>query len=105
MSHAVNRIELADLIDYVAQQLTEADQRAGGRSGRIMSFTECELELAVSVEREAGAGIKVWLLELGGSQTKANSHVIRVKCSALPEVSTAFFAGGRHGPSPVLGED
>ena len=98
------KVELAELIDYVAAQLTEAARRAVARPERVMQFKEATLELAVSVETGGQGGLRVWVLELGGSRTKTNSNTIAVTLAALPDGSLAF-PGEEEGAGPELGPE
>ena len=72
-------IELADLVDYVASQLAEAEARASKRASRIIALQECQLEMAVTVKREGKAGIRVYVLELGGGGSAEQLHRISAK--------------------------
>ena len=96
--HPTVQVELADLIDHVAEQLAEAERRAGEREGPVMKFQECELELAVSLETGGQGGLKVWVLELGGGRTKTNSNTITVKFGALPGGLVFPITGTGAGP-------
>jgi hypothetical protein len=96
------RVELADLIDRVAEQLLAAEQRAAQRSDRVMRFTECELEMAISIETGGEGGIKVWVLELGGSRKKTDSNTITVKFRSL-EGRDLTYAAEDEGSGPELG--
>jgi Trypsin-co-occurring domain 2 len=98
------RVELAQLIDHVASELLKAEANAAGRSDRVMRFTECQLEMAISIETSGGAGIKVYVLELGGDRSKTNSNTIMVKFQSLPGHELAFPAEGEDaGPELGLG--
>lgn len=77
------RVSLGDLITEAATQLRDAANAAG--EDPVMSFQECELEMAVSVEHEGGGGIRIHVVELGGSRRKTNSNTVRVRFTNLPE--------------------
>jgi hypothetical protein len=96
------RVALADLIDYVADQLAQAETRASARSERVMQFETAVLELAVSIETGGKGGLKVWVLELGGGRTKTDSNTITVTLKALPGGGVTFPAEGE-GSGPKLG--
>ncbi|MFI5004170.1 MAG: trypco2 family protein [Solirubrobacterales bacterium] len=78
------RVSLTDLITQVTKELRLAADAAEDAE-HVMSFKDCELELAVAVENEGGGGIRIHVLELGGRRTKTNSNTIRVRFTNLPE--------------------
>jgi hypothetical protein len=96
-------VELAQLVDHVATELLKAEASAAERSERVMRFTECQLEMAISIETGGDAGIKVWVLELGGGRTKTNSNTITVKFQALEGKGLAFPAQDDQESGPKLG--
>ncbi len=77
-------LTLAELISDVTAQLRQAEAEAPRDSG-VMQFKECELELAVSIEAEGRAGVRVYVVELGGGVTRASSNTIKVRFSSLPD--------------------
>jgi Trypsin-co-occurring domain 2 len=81
---AQERISIAELLAYVSDELREL-QQAAAKTGNtpFMRFQECELELAVEAEKSVNGELKVYLLKLGGSAKKAESHTIKVKMTAL----------------------
>lgn len=87
-----HHVELTELVDYVADQLLQAEERAGKREKHVMRFVECELEMAVAIESEGSAGVRVYVLELAGGRKKTDSHTIRVKFASLPGKSMTFLA-------------
>lgn len=97
------RVELAQLVNHVATELLKAEASAAERSQRVMRFTECQLEMAIEIETSGSAGIKVWVLELGGDRTKTNSNTITVKFQALEGQGLAFPAQGDQEAGPELG--
>lgn len=78
-------IELADLVDYVASQLAEAEGRASKRASRIIALQECQLEMTVTVKREGKAGIRVYVVELGGGGSSEHLHRISAKFRPVGE--------------------
>jgi Trypsin-co-occurring domain 2 len=79
------RVELAELVEHVADQLRKVQARQpDGDKAAVMQFTEAEIELGVSIEKEASGGLNVWLLELGGGRTKANTTTLTVRFSSIP---------------------
>jgi hypothetical protein len=98
---AERRVPLAGLIDEVASQLLAAEQQAAKRDKPVMQFTECELEMAIAIEDEGQAGVKVWVFELSGGRTKTNSNTIRVKFQRYGE--GGIYATEEEGAGPELG--
>jgi Trypsin-co-occurring domain 2 len=95
------QIPLADLLSHITDQLVLADTAARARGKATMQFEECELEFAVKIEGDAKAGIKVWVLELGGGVKKSDSNTIRVKFKSIPgqPIQAAHTATTAPGPS------
>jgi hypothetical protein len=90
-------IELADLIDYIAEQLLEAEARGAKRSERVLELGDVELELTVAFEKKAGAGIKIYVIDLGGGV--ASSHTHRIKTTFKPAGLTVFETDDGRGSS------
>src|SRR5262245_10853599 len=71
---------LAQLIEHTADELRALKRRPPQEA--VMTFTGCELELAVTLKAEAGGKIKFWLVE---ANTKgAGETVSKVKLSFGP---------------------
>jgi NTP-dependent ternary system trypsin peptidase co-occuring protein len=83
-----NQIAIADVLSHISNQLLQADKAARERGTATMRFDECELEFAIKVEGSAKAGIKVWLMELGGGVTKADTNTIRIKFKSIEGKAT-----------------
>lgn len=81
---ADDRIELSQLLRYVSQELQDADAAAKAAGSPVMQFDECRLEFAVSAEKQASGGVKVWVLNLGGGAKKSESHTLTVTMKAIP---------------------
>ena len=81
------KIELSEVIDHVSSELLKAQEKANARGQATMQFSECEVEFAVETTKEAGGGIKVWLLDLKGGAKKTDKNTIRVKFDSIPEVA------------------
>ena len=84
-----NTIGLADAIENLRQELTEATKRSEGQSLRF-SIDDIELELAVEVVREGGGEGKVSFkvfgsgVELGGKGGRSDSSAHRIKMKLKP---------------------
>lgn len=81
-----DRIELSEILRYVSSELSKADAEARESGAAVMEFKECTLEFAVTAEKEAGGGLKVWVLNLSGGAKKSESHTITVTMKALGTV-------------------
>lgn len=79
------KIPLTEVLTYITDELLEADRHAQKRGESAMIFDECELEFAIEVEKSGESGIKVWLLNLGGSVKKTNQNTIRLKFKSNPD--------------------
>ena len=83
---AENRIQLAELLNFVSEQVRAADERAkSDRNEPVMKFMECEIDCAIDIEMKADGGIHVWVVNLGGGAKRTESNTIKVKYSALPQ--------------------
>jgi len=98
---ARTNIELAKLIETVADQLRSA-RDAAVKTDPIIDLAEVELELAVDVTNEGGAGIRIWVFELGGRHSKSNTNTVRVKFTPHGALPVAFELR-QAGPGPELG--
>jgi hypothetical protein len=100
-----NRFPLSDLIDVVTNELRIASSNAAAQGSQIMQFAECELEMAIDVEKNGSGGINVWVVQLGGGAKKTDSNTIRVTFKALPEAAMVFVQGSPvDAPGPELGK-
>lgn len=84
------RIPIADLVKHVRSELLAIHRGANGDG--LLALTECEFEFALEAEREAGGGIKVWLLDLKGGGKKTESNTVRIKYGAAPGQSVVMAA-------------
>ncbi|SEE70764.1 hypothetical protein SAMN05216489_07915 [Streptomyces sp. 3213] len=73
-------VELAELIAQLRAELTEA-MRAGENAGLRFELGPVELELALTVSKEGGAGGKVrfWVAELGTEGKASRTSTQRIK--------------------------
>jgi hypothetical protein len=79
------RIALAHVISEVAAELLKADKEAKNRGAALMQFEACEVEFAVTVEKTAEGGIKVWVFNLGLGEKDVQTNKVRVKFKSLLE--------------------
>lgn len=79
-------IPLAAAVRALRAELVEAVRQAEGEE-LLFALGQVELELQVGVSKEAGgeAGIKFWLVSIGGSGSRASSttHTIRLSLSPV----------------------
>jgi hypothetical protein len=87
---ATGSIGLGDLIVTTAQEIRDARDRSAKVGDPVLKFEGCELELKVTISAEAGAGIKVWLVDLStkGEVERASTITLRFGPAAgqKPEV-------------------
>lgn len=74
-------VSLHDLVKSAADELrlVHADEPRDA----VMKFTECEIELAVTVSADAKGGIKFWVIEAGAGAAYENAQKITLKFSSL----------------------
>ncbi|NEQ82389.1 MAG: hypothetical protein F6K26_19720 [Moorea sp. SIO2I5] len=77
-----NTIGLTELIEQVKQELliTSPDQEA---DIPLLSVDSVELELQVTVKKEAKGGVKIYVLDLGGGGSRDDVQKVKVKLSPL----------------------
>ncbi|WP_066950562.1 trypco2 family protein [Streptomyces lushanensis] len=78
-------VELAEVIGQLRAELTEA-MRQGENAGLRFELGPVELELTVSVDKEAGPGAKVrfWVVELGADAKVARNSTQRITLTLDP---------------------
>jgi hypothetical protein len=85
-----NTIGLAELIEQVKRELLTPSLE-GETDIPLLSVDSVELELQVTVKKEGNAGIKIYVLELGGKDSRDNVQKVKVKLS--PIVSKEVLLG------------
>lgn len=75
-------IGLAELIDQVKRELLSPAPREADPAP-LFAVDEIVLELAVSVTREAEAGINIQVLSIGGGAARADVQTVRVTLRPL----------------------
>ncbi|MEO1431772.1 MAG: trypco2 family protein [Cyanobacteria bacterium J06633_8] len=77
-----NLIGLSELIEQVKQELlTKSPENENDIP--LLSVDSVELELQVTVKNEGKAGIKLYVLELGGGNSQDDVQKVKVKLSPL----------------------
>lgn len=97
------RVELAEMIEQVADQLREVQSQTPP-GAEVMQFTEAEIELTASVEKDAKLGVRIYVVELGGGAKKAGGTRVTVRFSSLPANPIAALTIQGPTPAPVDAE-
>lgn len=87
-------IELSEMIEYLTDQLTQAHTTA--RENYTLSLTECSLEMNVVVKKDARAGIKAYVVEVGGGVASERTHKVTAKFKPFKpgdDPATAYQTG------------
>ncbi|MFI6171357.1 trypco2 family protein [Nocardia sp. NPDC051052] len=90
-------IELSDMIRYLKSELTAA--QAGSGDGFKLTLDECTIELNIAVKREGKAGIKAYVVTIGGGLSSEQTHKVSAKFK--PAEAAVFETGGGASPSKV----
>jgi hypothetical protein len=100
MANVTPKFTLGQLIEQTAQELRELKNNP--REDAVMQFSNCELELAVTVSAEVGGGIKFTLFDFSAKGSAENASRIKISFGPLPGQIIAALArtGGGPGPSP-----
>jgi hypothetical protein len=69
-----------------------------------MQFQECELQMAFSLEGSGKAGVKIWIIEIGGGVKKTDSNTISVKFGPIAGKRADTYAALGKGKGPPLGK-
>jgi copper(I)-binding protein len=96
------KIALSDILAQIADELTLAEENARRRGFAVMQFQECEIEFAVQAEKQAGGGIKVWFINLGGGVKRSDENTIRLKftnISNMPMQAPQTSQDAEEGPA------
>lgn len=77
-----NLIGLAELIEQVKHELTYVDPHED-KEAPVFWVDSVELQLQVTVKRDAKAGIKVYVLEAGGGASRDDVQTVKVNMTPL----------------------
>jgi hypothetical protein len=69
-------IGLRELIESTVKDLKEARERAG--KNPVLTLTSCEMELAVTISANAGAGIKFYIVDVSAKVDWAKVSTIKL---------------------------
>jgi len=73
-------IGLAEFIHQVKREMLEEKLDA---KAPLLAVDEVDLEIAITVSREAKAGLNIQVLELGTGGERSDAHTVRVKLVPL----------------------
>jgi hypothetical protein len=81
----MSKIELEHVVDELRKALWSAIKKAGDDE-LAFQVGDIEVEFSVAVTNEAGAnaGVKFWVIELGGSASHAQAETQKIKFSLTP---------------------
>jgi hypothetical protein len=87
---AADRIELADLIENLREELYRAKSQGKGKPLRFQ-IDKVELELQVGVQKAGGVegGLKFWVLNFGADAKAEKSQTQTMKLALTPYVRDA----------------
>lgn len=102
MASGPGGIGLGDLISRTAAEIRKA-RDAAPKDDAVLTLTDCELELAVTVGAEVGGGIKVWLIDVSGKAKAEQVSRIKLKFGPAGSKPTAFSANQEGNDKPIQG--
>lgn len=88
-------IELADLLKSLRSEITRARLEAADQDVRFRIKTiELEVHVAVEKTKGAGAGVRFWVVSIGGKADakSAQTHVVRLSMTAEGKAGEILFA-------------
>ena len=92
-----NLIGLAELIQQVKQELLTISP-SNEKDVPFLSVDSVELELQVTVKKEAKGGVKIYVLEVGGSGARDDVQKVKVTLSPLVNKATLLKAYSKKYP-------
>ena len=75
------KFTLGQLIEQTAAELRELQKKP--QQDAVMQFTNCELELAVTVSAELGGGIKFTLIDFSAKGSAENASKVKLSFGPL----------------------
>ncbi|MET9364651.1 trypco2 family protein [Streptomyces sp. NPDC006632] len=108
-SHAWDGIELADAIESVRDQLTEAAARATGQP-LVFELGDIQMEFTLELRKEVkgGAKVRAWVVDAGADAARITGRTHKVSFTLKPHTAPNGSAwkvgndrpGGRFGAGP-----
>ncbi|MFG3285980.1 trypco2 family protein [Streptomyces sp. NPDC048111] len=89
-THAFDGIELADAIESVRDQLTEAAARATGPLVFELGAIQMEFTLELRKEVKGGAKVRAWVVDAGADAGRLTGRTHKVSFTLTPQAA----AGG-----------
>lgn len=86
MSKGSEGIELRELIGEVSDQLRQASSDLGDKDPTLQ-LENVELEISVGVATQGKAGIRLWVIELGGDVSAEQVHRVKATFAKHSEFS------------------
>jgi len=82
-------ISLSQLVESVASELRIVKAKRPPVGEDVITLTNCDIELSVEASVEGSAGIKFYVVEVGGKGSATTSHKITLRFSAPAGVVAA----------------
>ncbi|MFJ8312302.1 MULTISPECIES: trypco2 family protein [unclassified Streptomyces] len=108
-THAFDGIELADAIESVRDQLTEAAGRAAGQP-LVFELGDIHMEFTLELRKElkGGAKVRAWVVDAGADAGRSTGRTHKVSFTLKPHAADGGSAwkvgndgpGGRFGAGP-----
>ncbi|MEV4437496.1 trypco2 family protein [Streptomyces sp. NPDC049577] len=96
----VERFELLEFAAQLADEIRRVRDNPPPPGNEVIQLTECSIEMAMEVKKEAKGGIKVYVLELGGAVSTARTNKVILKFTPIDAVQ---MVSTQEGPGPQLG--
>lgn len=69
-------IGLYDVVQNLKEDIRRLEEEPVG--GYMFEIENAEIELSVAVKKEAGGGINIWVINVGGKVKKEDIHKVRI---------------------------
>jgi hypothetical protein len=92
------RFTLGQLIEQTAAELRELQKKP--QQDAVMQFTNCELELAVTISAELGGGIKFTLIDFSAKGSAENASKVKLSFGPLTDKIIVASALGTDNTGP-----
>ncbi|MER6166956.1 trypco2 family protein [Streptomyces violaceorubidus] len=89
-------IELADLLKSLRSEISRARIDAGGQDVRFrINSIDLEVNVAVEKSAEGSAGVRFWVVSLGGKAgaKSAQTHVVKLSLTAESDTGDPILTG------------
>ena len=82
-------LSLSGLVEHVASELRTIKAKKPSAGQEVITLSGCEIELSAAATLEGSAGIKFYIVELGGKGSKTASHKIKLTFTAASGIVAA----------------